>query len=73
MTRAAREETLVVRWRGIKAGVLQLITIWPFPDMEVAKLTAKAKLVVVPEINYSGQMAREVQWSTKRIEKSKQL
>lgn len=60
MTRAAREAALMARRKGMKAGVLQLVTLWPFPDEEVAELAAKAKMVVVPEMNYSGQMAREV-------------
>ena len=60
MNRAAREAALMARREGIKAGVLQLVTIWPFPDDEVAALAARAKRVVVPEMNYSGQMAGEV-------------
>ncbi|MDP1907814.1 MAG: hypothetical protein Q8K85_05910, partial [Hyphomicrobium sp.] len=45
----------------IKAGVLQLQTIWPFPDKEIAALGKYARMVVVPEMNYSGQVAGEVQ------------
>lgn len=39
------------RARGIKAGVLRLITLWPFPDDVVRRCCAKAKAVVVPEMN----------------------
>lgn len=60
-TRAARAAALKARTMGIRAGVLQLMTIWPFPDKEVAELGARAKTVVVPEMNYSGQLAGEVQ------------
>jgi 2-oxoglutarate ferredoxin oxidoreductase subunit alpha len=60
-TRAARAAALEARSQGIKAGVLQLQTIWPFPDKEIAALGAKARMVVVPEMNYSGQVAGEVQ------------
>lgn len=60
-TRAARAAALEARKRGIKAGVLQLITIWPFPDNEIAALGKKVKTVVVPEMNYYGQVAGEVQ------------
>ena len=49
-----------LRKRGIKAGVLQLITLWPFADKEVALLGQRAKTVVVTEMNYSGQVAGEV-------------
>ncbi len=59
--RAARAAALEARAMGIKAGVLQLQTIWPFPDKEIAALGRKVRMVVVPEMNYSGQVAGEVQ------------
>ena len=40
---------------------MQLITLWPFADKEVARYGSNAKTVVVTEMNYSGQMAGEVQ------------
>ena len=60
-TRASRAAALELRKQGIKAGVLQLITLWPFADKEVALLGQRAKTVVVTEMNYSGQVAGEVQ------------
>lgn len=60
-TRAGRAAALEARAQGIKAGVLQLQTVWPFPDKEIAALGARARMVVVPEMNYSGQVAGEVQ------------
>ncbi|MDD2372358.1 MAG: 2-oxoacid:acceptor oxidoreductase subunit alpha [Syntrophomonadaceae bacterium] len=60
-TRAAREAIAAARSQGIKAGVLQLVTVWPLPDLEVARLGQLVKRVVVPEMNYSGQIAAEVQ------------
>jgi 2-oxoglutarate ferredoxin oxidoreductase subunit alpha len=60
-TRAARAAALEAREKGTKAGVLQLVTVWPFPDAEVAKYAGKAKKIVVPELNYGGQVAGEVQ------------
>jgi 2-oxoglutarate ferredoxin oxidoreductase subunit alpha len=59
-TRAARAAALEARQQGLRAGVLQLQTIWPFPDREVADLARRARMVVVPEMNYSGQLAGEV-------------
>jgi len=59
-TRASRAAALELRKRGVRAGVLQLITLWPFADKEVAVLGQKAKTVVVTEMNYSGQVAGEV-------------
>jgi 2-oxoglutarate ferredoxin oxidoreductase subunit alpha len=60
-TRASRAAALELRKRGVKAGVLQLVTLWPFADKEVARYGARAKTVVVTEMNYSGQVAGEVQ------------
>jgi 2-oxoglutarate ferredoxin oxidoreductase subunit alpha len=59
-TRAARAAALEARALGIKAGVLQLQTIWPFPDKEIAALGRNVQMVLVPEMNYSGQVAGEV-------------
>ncbi len=59
-TRAARQAALEARVKGTKVGVLQLQTVWPFPDQEVAALARRVKMVVVPEMNYSGQVAGEV-------------
>ena len=59
-TRAGRAAALEARNHGIRAGVLQLQTIWPFPDKEIAALGRRVKMVVVPEMNYAGQIAGEV-------------
>lgn len=60
VTRAAREAALEARKSGLKVGVLQLITIWPFADKEIMAAAKTAKKVVVAEMNYSGQLAGEV-------------
>jgi 2-oxoglutarate ferredoxin oxidoreductase subunit alpha len=60
-TRAGRAAALEARAQGIRAGVLQLQTVWPFPDKEIAALGKNARMVVVPEMNYAGQVAGEVQ------------
>ncbi len=59
-TRASRAAALELRKQGVKAGVLQLVTIWPFADREVVHLAKNARTVVVPEMNYSGQVAGEI-------------
>ncbi len=59
-TRAARAAAKEARASGMKVGVLQLISVWPFPDAEVKALSAKAGKVLVPEMNL-GQMILEVQ------------
>lgn len=59
-TGAGRAAAREARAQGIRVGVLQLQTIWPFPDREVAELGAQAAKVIVPEMNYDGQLAGEV-------------
>jgi 2-oxoglutarate ferredoxin oxidoreductase subunit alpha len=59
-TRASRAAALALRNDGVKAGVLQLVTLWPFADQEVRRWGAGVKTVVVTEMNYSGQVAGEV-------------
>ncbi len=45
---------------GIKAGLLRLITIWPFPEEQVKKLAERVKGFVTVEINL-GQIHLEVE------------
>ncbi len=59
-TRAAHAAVLESRKRGLKVGLLQLITVWPFADQQVASLGKRAKKILVPEMNL-GQMILEVQ------------
>lgn len=58
--RSAIAAVKAARAKGIKAGLLKLITIWPFPGDVVQKAAAKAKTVIVPEMNY-GQLIGEVE------------
>lgn len=58
-TRSALEAMDVMRKEGKKVGVLQLVTLWPFPDEEIDEICARVKGIVVPELNL-GQLIREV-------------
>lgn len=58
--RAAIAAVKAARAQGIKAGLLKLITIWPFPGHVVQRAAAKAKKVIVPEMNY-GQLVGEIE------------
>ena len=60
VTRTARAAAIRARQAGVKAGVLQLLTIWPFPDQQIMAAAEKAKTIVVAEMNYAGQLAGEV-------------
>jgi 2-oxoglutarate ferredoxin oxidoreductase subunit alpha len=57
--RAAHAAVKQAREEGLKVGLLQLVTVWPFADCKIAELTAGAKGVLVPEMNL-GQMVHEV-------------
>ncbi|MFH0769055.1 MAG: 2-oxoacid:acceptor oxidoreductase subunit alpha [Chloroflexota bacterium] len=58
--RIARFAVKMARDEGIRAGLLQLITVWPFAEERVRELSQQAKAFIVPEINY-GQMVFEVE------------
>jgi 2-oxoglutarate ferredoxin oxidoreductase subunit alpha len=57
LARTARTAVRQARRAGIRAGFLRLITLWPFPD----DLFARDVPYVVCELNYDGQLVREVQ------------
>lgn len=48
------------REMGIKAGLLRLITVWPFPEEQIRKLAERVKGFVTVEINL-GQIHYEVE------------
>jgi 2-oxoglutarate ferredoxin oxidoreductase subunit alpha len=64
VARAALSAVRKAREQGIKAGLLRLITLWPFPEKHVAKAAERAKAIIVPEMN-CGQMVREVERAAK--------
>ncbi|MBV7272962.1 2-oxoacid:acceptor oxidoreductase subunit alpha [Clostridiaceae bacterium UIB06] len=57
--RSALEAVEIARNKGMKVGLLQLITIWPFAKEEVLEICCRAKAVIVPEMNL-GQIIGEV-------------
>lgn len=57
--RSARAAVRLGRERGMKVGLLQLISLWPFPRRAVEEAMEGVQVVLVPELNM-GQMAREV-------------
>ncbi len=63
-SRAALSAVRKAREEGIKAGLLRLITIWPFPDKQVAEIAKQVKAIIVPEMN-CGQLVREVERAAK--------
>jgi len=59
-SRPAKRAVKLARARGVRAGMLRMRTLWPFPEEAIAALAGRVKAFVVPEINM-GQMALEVQ------------
>ncbi len=57
--RAARQAIRIARKKRFKVGMVQPLTIWPFPDDIVGRLLEKVDLVIVPELN-QGQIIGEV-------------
>lgn len=59
VARSARRAVQEARLRGLKAGLLRLITLWPFPDRIVERHLLQVKVAMVAELN-QGQVVREV-------------
>jgi 2-oxoglutarate ferredoxin oxidoreductase subunit alpha len=57
--RAAAAAVRIGRERGIKVGLLQLLSLWPFPRRPVEEALTGKRLALVPELNM-GQISREV-------------
>lgn len=48
------------REKGVRVGMLRLITVWPFPERRVSELAQRVKAMVMPEINL-GQVYLELE------------
>ena len=59
MARTALQAVMLAREAGIKIGLVQLYTVWPFPDREIQELCSKCRSVIVAELNM-GQVVHEV-------------
>lgn len=66
-TRSAMSAVEELRRKGIKAGYFRPVTVWPFPEKQLKRLTQRVKKLVVAEHNY-GQILLEVQRVVKDAE-----
>lgn len=57
--RAARAAVRLGRERGMKLGLLQIMSLWPFPRRPVTDALTGKRAALVPELNL-GQLRREV-------------
>jgi 2-oxoglutarate ferredoxin oxidoreductase subunit alpha len=60
VSRSARKTVKEARAAGLKVGLFRPITIWPFPEKEIAALSRQAHTIIVPEMNL-GQLKLEVE------------
>lgn len=60
----------ILREKGIKAGLLELKTLWPFPRFAIEKILPSVKSILVPEMNM-GQIYREIKRVTSSVEVKK--
>ena len=58
--RAAKRAVKLARSRGVRAGLLRPITLWPFPEDALTALLEHVGAIVVPEMN-AGQLCLEVE------------
>jgi 2-oxoglutarate ferredoxin oxidoreductase subunit alpha len=58
--RSARRGVRLARERGIRAGMLQLKTIWPFPYGIISDIAGRVEKIIVAEMNM-GQLIGEVE------------
>jgi 2-oxoglutarate ferredoxin oxidoreductase subunit alpha len=59
VARSAKRAVIEARGKGIKVGLLKLLTLWPFARSAVDKVLQTSKILIVPEMNM-GQISREV-------------
>jgi 2-oxoglutarate ferredoxin oxidoreductase subunit alpha len=57
--RSARRAVREARDLGVPAGLLRLVSIWPFPEQKLLELAEQALVFIVAEMNL-GQIRREV-------------
>ena len=58
--RSARQAVRDARAGGIRAGLIKLETVWPFPEELIRDVATRVRALIMPEIN-AGQMVLELQ------------
>ena len=59
VARSAKRAVIMAREKGLKVGLLKLMTLWPFMRASVERVLQSSKTLIVPEMNM-GQISREV-------------
>jgi 2-oxoglutarate ferredoxin oxidoreductase subunit alpha len=68
VARSAKRAMIEAREKGLKVGLLKLVTIWPFMRSAVERVLQTSKILLVPEMNM-GQISREVKRVNRGIAK----
>jgi 2-oxoglutarate ferredoxin oxidoreductase subunit alpha len=68
VARSAKRAVIEAREKGLKVGLLKLVTIWPFMRSAVERVLQTSKILLVPEMNM-GQISREVKRVNRGIAK----
>lgn len=63
--RTALEAMIRARKKGLKVGVIKLLTIWPFPGDLIREVIENVDRIIVPELNM-GQLIEEIEKYNKR-------
>jgi 2-oxoglutarate ferredoxin oxidoreductase subunit alpha len=58
--RSSERAVNIAREKGIKAGLMRPVTLWPFPERKMKELAGQVSHVLVPEMN-AGQLILEVE------------
>ncbi|MFX1258083.1 MAG: transketolase C-terminal domain-containing protein [Promethearchaeota archaeon] len=64
--RASYRAVDIARKEGIKVGIYRLVTVWPFPNEKIKEIVKDAKVIIVPELNYTGIIAEQIERFTKQ-------
>nr|MBN2276951.1 2-oxoacid:acceptor oxidoreductase subunit alpha [candidate division Zixibacteria bacterium] len=59
VSRSARQAIKIARERRIKVGAIQLLTLWPFPDLKLREMFGGIRKIIVAELNM-GQLVNEI-------------
>jgi len=56
----SREAMRLLEEQGVHTGLIKIRSLRPFPTLELQEACRNAKLIMIPEFNYPGWLAREV-------------
>ena len=64
-SRVCKEAVRKARAKGIKLGLIRLITAWPFPEKAFAEINPDCKGLLAVEMSIKGQMVPDIKLATK--------